>query len=280
MGDDIGLSAGPEQASRRRDPAPIPVRRGGGFILRSADGQAAECCPRGCHSRLSGTPLRSRSPSRRLRSRRPQARSEWLPTSTPMRRPITGARSCIGNAQTPPLARSVEPIRCASRPVGIVTTHWKACAPMAMAPTFPAGDGVPTGAALVGGLLHRRARADCGRGYLSWRKRSGLSQDGRKGYEASERGSDDADLGLRRAPRKHHARRPFTQPERAQFFFHTRFRGWFSKEAPCIEQVRFRRRGGSRKIASIVVPVVGWPALTAFTKVQPFLGHLVLSREQ
>jgi hypothetical protein len=200
MGDDIGLSAGPEQASRRRDPAPIPVRRGGGFILHSADGQAAECCPRGCHSRLSGIPLRSRSPSRRLRSRRPQARSEWLPTSTPMRRPITGARSSIGNAQTPPLARSVEPIRRAPRPVGIVTTHWKARAPMAMAPTFPAGDGVPTGAALVGGLLHRRARADCGRGCLSWRKRSGLSQDGRKGYEAGERGNDDADLGLRRAP--------------------------------------------------------------------------------
>jgi len=127
----------------------------------------------------------------------------------PMRRLITGAKSSIGNAQTSTLAPSVEPIRLPPRLVGLVSTHWETSIRMAMAPTLAAGGGMPSGAALMGGLLHRRARADFGPGYLSWREGSGLSQDGCKGYEAGECGDNDgADIGLRRAPRKQCASRP------------------------------------------------------------------------
>ena len=60
-----------------------------------------------------------------------------------------------------------------------------------MAPALVAGDAVPAGAALLGALLDRRAGVELAPGSLNWREGCALCPHGRKGYEASKRGSDD-----------------------------------------------------------------------------------------
>jgi hypothetical protein len=55
-------------------------------------------------------------------------------------------------------------------------------------------------AAVLGGLLDRRANGRVARGSLHRREGSGPCRHGRKGYEAGKDGSDDANVSLRRAP--------------------------------------------------------------------------------
>src|SRR5690348_16495163 len=55
-------------------------------------------------------------------------------------------------------------------------------------------------AAVLGGLLDRRANGRVARDSLHRREGSGPCRHGRKGYEAGKDGSDDANVSLRRAP--------------------------------------------------------------------------------
>ncbi len=69
-----------------------------------------------------------------------------------------------------------------------------------MASALVAGDAVPSGATLLGDLLDRGAGAELACGSLNWRDGSGLSRDGRKGYEAGKCGNDDANVSLPSRP--------------------------------------------------------------------------------
>jgi hypothetical protein len=53
---------------------------------------------------------------------------------------------------------------------------------------------MPAGDTLLGELLDRRAGVELAGGSLKWREGCALSRDGRKGYEAGDRGNDDANV--------------------------------------------------------------------------------------